>query len=123
MTKILIIDDDEIFSRQLSLYIDRMGYECTCAPDMKTGLEKATTSYFDVIFLDVILPGQAKPLFIFDQAVTGCQRCLELPFQINGNADTHNIVLPGQIIGLFHQAGPPAVDNAHFIAEFGGQVF
>lgn len=56
MTNILIIDDDEIFSRQMALYVDRMGYDCQCAPDMKTGMAMAAASSFDVIFLDVILP-------------------------------------------------------------------
>ena len=56
MTKILIIDDDEIFSRQLSLYIDRMGYVFRTAPDMKTGHRLAEEGGFDIVFLDVILP-------------------------------------------------------------------
>ena len=56
MTQILIIDDDEIFSRQLGLYIDRMGYAYKTAKDMKTGLQMADKFSFDVIFLDVILP-------------------------------------------------------------------
>jgi two-component system, NtrC family, response regulator len=56
MTKILIIDDDDIFSRQLSLYIDRMGHVCKTAPDMKTGIKTAEEDRFDIVFLDVILP-------------------------------------------------------------------
>jgi len=56
MTEILIIDDDEIFSKQMVLYIDRMGYDCQIAGDLKTGLEIAQASNFDIIFLDVILP-------------------------------------------------------------------
>ncbi len=56
MTKILIIDDDEIFSKQLALYIDRMGYQSEHAPDMKTGFQMAEKSCYDIIFLDVILP-------------------------------------------------------------------
>ena len=56
MTKILIIDDDDIFSRQLSLYVDRMGYDCELAQNMQSGLKLANESAFDIIFLDVILP-------------------------------------------------------------------
>ncbi len=56
MTKILIIDDDDIFSRQLSLYLDRMGYACQIAHDMKTGCRMAEQGGFDIVFLDVILP-------------------------------------------------------------------
>lgn len=56
MTKILIVDDDEIFSKQLGLYIDRMGYDYKIAGNMKTGLEMVDEFYFDIIFLDVILP-------------------------------------------------------------------
>ncbi len=56
MTKILIIDDDEIFSKQLALYIDRMGYQSEHAPDMKAGFQMAEKSCYDIIFLDVNLP-------------------------------------------------------------------
>ncbi|MCF6248000.1 MAG: sigma-54 dependent transcriptional regulator [Desulfobacula sp.] len=56
MTEILIIDDDEIFSKQLALYIDRMGYGSQTAGNLKTGLAMARGSNFDIIFLDVILP-------------------------------------------------------------------
>lgn len=56
MTKILIVDDDDIFSTQLSLYIDRMGYECRRAEDLGTGLAMAAATEFDLVFLDVILP-------------------------------------------------------------------
>lgn len=56
MTEILIIDDDEIFSKQMALYIDRMGYECQLASNLKMGLEMAKASFCDIIFLDVILP-------------------------------------------------------------------
>jgi two-component system NtrC family response regulator len=56
MTTILIIDDDEIFSRQLGLYLERMGHEYKVAGNMKKGLEMVDAFLFDVIFLDVILP-------------------------------------------------------------------
>jgi two-component system NtrC family response regulator len=56
MSRILIIDDDEIFSKQLALYINRMGFQSEHAPDMKTGLQMAENSCYDIIFLDVILP-------------------------------------------------------------------
>jgi len=56
MTEILIIDDDEIFSMQLALYLDRMGYGCQIAGNLRTGLAMAQDADFDIIFLDVILP-------------------------------------------------------------------
>ncbi|WP_300456709.1 sigma-54 dependent transcriptional regulator [Desulfobacula sp.] len=56
MTNILIVDDDSIFSQQLSLYIDRIGYDYKIAGNMKTGFQMAEQFCFDIIFLDVILP-------------------------------------------------------------------
>jgi DNA-binding response OmpR family regulator len=55
--KILIIEDDADIAHLLDLHLRDIGYEVTVAPDGKTGLERALSSPFDLIILDLMLPG------------------------------------------------------------------
>lgn len=56
MTKILIIDDDQLMCQSLSLVAKQKGYEATSTYTLGEGLEKATSEPFDVVFLDVNMP-------------------------------------------------------------------
>lgn len=56
MSKILIIDDDQMVCKSLSMLASRKGHEAACAYTLGEGLEKAATELFDVVFLDVHLP-------------------------------------------------------------------
>jgi DNA-binding response OmpR family regulator len=57
MTRILIIDDDVELCAVLSLYFADHGFELAAQHDARTGLETARMSGFDLIILDVMLPG------------------------------------------------------------------
>ena len=56
MSKILIIDDDELLSNMLSRFIRRMEHDVTSALTLEDGLKEVSTGVFDVVFLDVNLP-------------------------------------------------------------------
>jgi two-component system NtrC family response regulator len=56
MTRILIIDDDQLMCQSLSLVARQKGYEATSTYTLGDGLAKATSELFDVVFLDVNLP-------------------------------------------------------------------
>ena len=56
MTKILIIDDDQLMCQSLSHVARHKGYEATSTYTLGEGLEKATAEPFDVVFLDVNMP-------------------------------------------------------------------
>jgi two-component system, NtrC family, response regulator len=56
MARVLIIDDDELFSEMLSDIIMRSGYDAFRASSIKKGLERALSELFDVVFLDIHLP-------------------------------------------------------------------
>jgi len=56
MSRILIVDDDEVFCTQLSLYVKRIGPECDIAGTLKDGLTKAGEKSYDIVFLDRVLP-------------------------------------------------------------------
>jgi len=56
MASILIVDDDLIFCTPFVHYMEKLGHQCHVAQTFSEGLGLAQEFYFDVIFLDVILP-------------------------------------------------------------------
>jgi len=55
--RILIVEDDRKLARQLQKGLDEQGHSVTVASDGKEGLEAARGGEFDVLVLDVMLPG------------------------------------------------------------------
>ncbi len=57
MAKILIVEDEVNIARFLQLELKHEGYEVDTANDGRLGLQKALESSFDLILLDIMLPG------------------------------------------------------------------
>ncbi len=57
MAKILIVEDEINIARFLELELKHEGYEVDKAPDGRMGLQKALEGEFDLILLDIMLPG------------------------------------------------------------------
>ena len=55
--RILIVEDDRKLARQLKKGLDEHGHSVTVASDGNDGLEAAKHGEFDVLVLDVMLPG------------------------------------------------------------------
>jgi DNA-binding response OmpR family regulator len=53
---VLIIEDDPGHQRILELYLTRAGCTCECCFDGKTGLQKAMSGQFQLIFIDIHIP-------------------------------------------------------------------
>jgi DNA-binding response OmpR family regulator len=53
---VLIIEDDPGHQRILELYLTRAGCTCECCFDGKTGLQKAMSGEFQLIFIDIHIP-------------------------------------------------------------------
>ncbi len=56
-TKILIVDDDTKICDLLTQYLSREGFETEIVHNGQDGLEKACSGLFDIVLLDVALPG------------------------------------------------------------------
>jgi len=56
-THILVIEDETQIARVLKVELEYEGYQVTIEHDGKAGLETALDSEFDLILLDVMLPG------------------------------------------------------------------
>ena len=57
MSKILIIEDEESIAELEKDYLELSGFEVEIAGDGTTGLDKALNEEFDLIILDLMLPG------------------------------------------------------------------
>lgn len=55
--RILIVEDEEKLARFIELELGYEGYEATKAFDGRTGLELAESGGFDLVLLDIMLPG------------------------------------------------------------------
>lgn len=55
---ILIVDDEERIRRLLKMYLEREGYQTEEAEDGIEALEKAMSKDYDLILLDVMMPGK-----------------------------------------------------------------
>ncbi|WP_188151400.1 response regulator transcription factor [Teredinibacter waterburyi] len=56
-TKILLVEDHEDISQLVTLNLESMNYEVTAHLDGTAGLQAALTQPFDLIILDIMLPG------------------------------------------------------------------
>ncbi|WP_328990704.1 response regulator transcription factor [Kribbella sp. NBC_01245] len=54
---ILLVEDDEVIRKTVAMALERYGYAVTVAEDGLTGLELTRERRFDLLLLDVMLPG------------------------------------------------------------------
>ena len=57
MSRILIVEDEETIADLERDYLELSGFEVEVANDGEMGLEKALTDQFDLVILDLMLPG------------------------------------------------------------------
>ncbi len=55
--KLLFVDDDKTFSRVMKKELTRMGYSVVCAASGETAMDKLKNGNFDVMILDINMPG------------------------------------------------------------------
>jgi two-component system, OmpR family, alkaline phosphatase synthesis response regulator PhoP len=55
--RVLVVEDDEAIASGLAFNLERKGYEVEVANDGAEALERATAGRFDLVILDVRLPG------------------------------------------------------------------
>ncbi len=57
MIKVLVVDDEEPFRRLLKKELSRKGFSVEVAPDGEIALNFVKNDYFDVVLLDIVMPG------------------------------------------------------------------
>ncbi|MGW7556252.1 two-component system response regulator CseB [Streptomyces rimosus] len=55
--RVLLVEDDELMRRSFAVALERYGYRVTTAADGLAGLERFREESFDLLILDVMLPG------------------------------------------------------------------
>ncbi len=57
MIKILIAEDEEAISNLIRMNLTKAGYQCVCALDGEKAADLMQNEHFDLILLDIMLPG------------------------------------------------------------------
>ena len=57
MLKILIAEDEEPIANLIRMNLNRAGYQCIWAPDGEEAADRMAKEFFDLILLDIMLPG------------------------------------------------------------------
>ena len=57
MSSILIVEDDDSITELIQMNLSKEGYPCTCAHDGTEGAGLLEKKHFDLILLDIMLPG------------------------------------------------------------------
>lgn len=57
MIKILIAEDEEPIANLIQMNLKRVGYQCVWAPDGECAADKMMNEPFDLVLLDIMLPG------------------------------------------------------------------
>ncbi|GGV74806.1 transcriptional regulatory protein CseB [Streptomyces gelaticus] len=57
LVRVLLVEDDELMRRSFTVALERYGYEMEAAADGLAGLELFRENSFDLLILDVMLPG------------------------------------------------------------------
>ena len=55
--RILVVDDQEFYRKKLSKAVEVLGYQSVTARDGHEGLQKLQTEAFDLVLLDIMMPG------------------------------------------------------------------
>ncbi|MGL4990296.1 MAG: response regulator transcription factor [Sarcina sp.] len=89
MEKILIIEDEKNISRFLEMELKYEGYEVVCRMDGKEGLIEALDNDYDLIILDLMLPG-----------MDGLEVCRKL--KIRKNTSVIMLTAKGEVMDKVH---------------------
>ena len=57
--RILIVDDDQRIRAAIANALNHLNYECATAPDADNASESLTRSHFDLVLLDIDMPGKS----------------------------------------------------------------
>ena len=58
MKKILVVDDEQEILNLFKRFLSRLGYDATVTDSWETALQKFADEVFDLIILDVHMPGK-----------------------------------------------------------------
>jgi DNA-binding response OmpR family regulator len=56
--KVLVVEDQKDIAELIGLHIRDLGHQVTCVHDGNKGLEEASSGQYDLVLLDVMLPGR-----------------------------------------------------------------
>ena len=89
MARILVVDDDVAVQSTVRLLLERAGHSVVTAGDGRKGISLCGTGDFDLLFLDIFMPGMDG---IETMRLVHQQRPLLPIIVISGNPDRKSVV-------------------------------
>lgn len=86
-TRILIIDDEDLFREDLALVLTRKGFDCQTAETAEIGLEKAAAFNPEIVLSDIVMPGKSG-IEIIDDLLRINPECVIIVMTAFGTLDT-----------------------------------
>lgn len=88
MPKVLIIEDEPIHAQLCMFKLNKCGFEVTCAETVDQGLTLLRQGSFDVVLLDLSLPGKTGWDFLHERK--GDSSLINVPVVVLSNMPEHN---------------------------------
>jgi DNA-binding response OmpR family regulator len=80
--KVLVVEDQKDIAELISMHVRDLGHQVTCVHDGNKGYEEASSGLYDVVLLDVMLPGRMNrinvPVLMLTARSTEIDRVLGL---------------------------------------------
>ena len=95
--KVLVVDDEKLIVKGLRFSLEQDGMEVDCAYDGEEALEKAKAGEYDIILLDLMLPG-----------IDGYQVCREIRARANTRENTRADARSGTVLRKKYAPPPEA---------------
>ena len=106
--KILVIDDEVAFCREISEVLEERGHSCQMAHDGESGLEQAATYLPEIVLCDLVMPGIGG-LEVLERART------QLPdthfIMITARGTLHNAIDAFRLGAIDYVLKPPLVED------------
>jgi DNA-binding NtrC family response regulator len=87
MTRILIIDDEDLFREDLATLLSQAGHECRTAPSGEIGLRTASQFRPDIVLCDLVMPGMSG-IEVTDKLSKEHPECAVLVVSAHATVDT-----------------------------------
>ena len=114
--KILLVEDEEKLARMVEMELRYEGYEVTKAFDGRSGLEQALSGKYDLVLLDLMLPGLTGEEFIAEMRQKKTMPIIVLSAKA-GLEDRVNVLRLGADDFI-----PKPFDNAEVLARVEAQL-
>lgn len=103
--RILVVDDQEMNRRLITLFVSTKGFEVECAEDGLKALKLCSTKQYDLVFTDIEMPNMNGIEFL--RSAKRNSNFKEVPFIVLSTLDTDEMKEKAKSFGAFYYMVKP----------------